>query len=99
MQLAWQWLNPKLVVAMVIVVATASAYVQWEAAKAEAPRGRTIYFDTPTEQCLVRGAGVFDDRQEWPVAHDGQQARDLIMDACAEDVVGQIPAALDRRTV
>lgn len=81
-----QHLNTKLVVAMMAAAAAASVYAQWENAKTSVLHGRTIYFDTPTERCLARGAGEFDDRHEWPVTFDGREARDEIVAACAVDV-------------
>ncbi|WP_374569432.1 hypothetical protein [Ideonella sp.] len=73
----WVWA----VAGLALVEATAlAAYVM-----RPAPKGIEVDLATPREQCVTRGAAIFEARGEWPATADGRDAPTLVNARCTLD--------------
>ncbi|HEX5685146.1 MAG TPA: hypothetical protein VFY73_14080 [Ideonella sp.] len=73
----WVWV----VAGLALVEATAlAAYVM-----RPTPKGIEVDLATPREQCITRGANIFEARGEWPTTTDGRDAQTLVSARCTLD--------------
>lgn len=80
-----QHVNPWALLAAIVAAVGGTVAYQWHAATTL--EHNTVYmYDTPMDRCEARGVEQYFDRNEWPTAADGGDARALVQGACARNV-------------